>query len=95
MNRAPGFQIELGRVQGIARHGRWRFIVLILGFDILLIATLLLSMQHQELAKEYQLLIETRVIYEELLITQEVVEAVTVTVVVTPGFTPQATPTEP
>ena len=95
MNRAPGFQIELGRVQGISRQGRWRFIVLILGFDILLIATLLLSMQHQELAKEYQLLVETRVVYEELLITQEVVEAVTVTVVVTPGFTLPVTPIEP
>lgn len=95
MNRAPGFQIELGRVQGISRHGRWRFIVLILGFDILLIATLLLSMQHQELAKEYQLLVETRVVYEELLITQEVIEPVTVTVVVTPGFTLPVTPIEP
>jgi hypothetical protein len=95
MNRAPGFQIELGRVQGISRQGRWRFIVLILGFDILLIATLLLSMQHQELAKEYQLLVETRIVYEELLITQEVIEAMTVTVVVTPGFTLPVTPIEP
>jgi len=95
MNRAPGFQIELERVQGIARHGRRRLILLILGFNILLIATMLLSMQHQDLTKEYQLLVETRVVYEELLITQEVIEPVTVTVVVTPGFTPQATPIEP
>jgi hypothetical protein len=95
MNPVPGFGADPGRTWGIARYGRWRLILLILGFNILLIITLLLSLQHDELAGEYQLLIETRVHYEELLITQEVIEPVTVTVVVAPGFTPQATPVKP
>jgi hypothetical protein len=95
MNRVPGFQIQPERIQGITRQGRWRFILLIMGFNILLIVTLLLSMQHQELTEKYRLLVETRIVYEELLITQEVVEPVTVTVVVMPEFTPQATSVEP
>lgn len=94
MNRLPGFQIDTERFQGIARHGRWRFVLLILVFNILLITTLLLSMHHQELIETHQLL-ETQIIYQELLITQEVIESVIITVVVPPGFTPQATPIEP
>lgn len=95
MNRLRGFQIDIERPEGIARQGQWRFILLILVFNILLVTTLLLSMQQRELAKEYELLVETRIVYEELLITQEVIEPVTVTVVVTPGLTPQLNPTGP
>ncbi len=95
MSRSPGFQIDIERSQGIARQGQWRFILLILVFNILLITTLLLSMQQRELVREYHLLVETRIVVEELLITQEVIEPVTVTVVVRPGFTPQATPVGP
>ena len=95
MNRVPGLRTEPVRTRGIAQHGRWRLILLILGFNILLVATLLLSMQHEELAKEFELLVETRDVYEELLIIQEVVEPVTVTVVVAPEFTPEAAPTKP
>ncbi len=94
MNRLPGIQIDTERFQGIARHGRWRFILLILVFNILLIATLLLSMYHQELRETRQLL-ETQIVYQESLITREIIEAVTITVVVPPGFTPQTTPIEP
>jgi len=95
MKRVPSLRTEPGRTQGIAQHGRWRLVLLILGFNILLIATLFLSMQHEELTREYQFIVETRVVYEELLITQEMVEPVTITVVVAPEFTPQATPTTP
>lgn len=95
MNGAPGLSTESRRTQGLARNSRWRLIVLILGFNVLLIATLFLSMQHEELTKEYQLLVETRTVYEELVVTQEVTELVTITVVVAPGFTPQANPTTP
>lgn len=95
MNRVSGFQIQPERIQGISRQGRWRFILLIVGFNILLIATLLLSLQHQELTEKYRLLVETRIVYEELLITQEMIEPVTVTVVVMPEFTPQVTPAKP
>lgn len=95
MSHVSGLQIDTERFQGIARRGHWRFILLILLFNILLVTTLLLSMQHQELSRQHLLLVETRTAYEELLITQEVIEAVTITVVVTPGFTPQATLTKP
>ena len=95
MNRSPGFKIDLERSQGIARQGQWRFILLILVFNILLITTLLLSMQQRELIKERQWLVETHTVIEELLITQEMIKPVTVTIVVTPGFTPQATSVEP
>jgi hypothetical protein len=95
MNRLPGIQIDTEKFQGVAQHSRWRFILLILVFNILLITTLLLSMQHQELRKEYQLLVETRIIFQDLLITQEVIEPMTITIVVPPGFTPQPTSIEP
>jgi hypothetical protein len=95
MSQSPGFRIDLERSQGIVRQGQWRFILLILVFNILLITTLLLSMRQRELVRERQWLIETRIVIEELLITQEMIEPVTVTVVVTPGFTPQATSVEP
>ncbi len=95
MDRLSGIQIDTERFQGVARHGRWRFILLILVFNILLITTLLLSMQNQELREVRELLVETRVVYEELLVTQEVIEAVTVTIVVPPGFTSQAAPVGP
>jgi len=95
MSRLPSFQVEPGQIQGVARQGRWRFVLLIVVFNILLLVTLLLSMQHQELTERFQLLVETRTVYEELLITQEMVESVTVTIVVMPGFTPQPTPSEP
>lgn len=95
MNRLPGFRIDLERAQGIARQGQWRFILLILVFNILLITTVFLSMRQSELVREHQLLIETRVVIEELLITQEMIKPVTVTIVVAPGFTPPAMPIEP
>jgi len=95
MNRSRGFRIDLERSQGIARQGKWRFILLILVFNILLITTLFLSMRQRELIREQRWLVETRVVIEELLITQEMIKPVTVTVVVTPGFIPPATSTEP
>jgi hypothetical protein len=97
MNRPRGFQfqIDLERSQGIARQGKWRFILLIFVFNVLLITTLLLSMQQRELVREQRWLVETRVVIQELLITQEMIKPVTVTVVVTPGFVPQATSAGP
>ncbi len=95
MNRLPGFRIDTERTPGIDQQGRWRFVLLILAFNILLIATLLLSMRQRELVQERQYVFETRTVIEELVFTQEMIEPVTITIVVTPGSTLQTTPTEP
>lgn len=95
MNHSPNSQIDLQRMPGIALGGHGRFILLVLVFNILLIATLLLSMQQQELVEKYEWVIVTRSIMIEQVITQEAVEPVTITVVVEPGFTPPVTPTGP
>ena len=95
MDRLPDIQFDIDRSQSMGRQGHWRFILLILVFNILLVTTLLLSMQHQELTEELQVLIETRTVYEETLIIREQIRAVTVTVVVAPDFTPQPTSTVP
>lgn len=95
MNRHPTFPADIERSRDGILSGRWRFILLILVFNILLIATLFLSMQQRELIEEYEWVIETRTVVEELIVTQEAIELVTTTVVVEPGFTPPVTPTGP
>lgn len=95
MRGLPKFQIDLERTSSIVLTSQGRFIVLILVFNVLLIVTLLLSMQQQELIEKYEWVVETRTIIEEQVITLEAVEPVTITVVVQPGFTPPTTLTRP
>ncbi|OQY24975.1 MAG: hypothetical protein B6I34_02945 [Anaerolineaceae bacterium 4572_32.1] len=95
MSRLTNLQINRKGASGITLSGQWRFILLILGFNVLLIVTLFLSMRQQELIEEYEWIIETRLIIEEQVSIQEAVEPVTITVVVEPGFTPPATPDKP
>lgn len=91
MNHFPNFQIDPKRISRLVSSSQWRFILLILGFNILLVATLLLSMHQRELVEELNLVIGTRTIIEEQIIIQEAIEPMTITVVVEPGFTPPAT----
>jgi hypothetical protein len=95
MNRSSSLQDDLERSRGITLSGQWRLILLMLGFNILLIATLLLSIRQQELAEKYELVIQTYTIIDEQVVTLEAVEPITVTKVVEPGFTPPATPSGP
>jgi hypothetical protein len=95
MNHDP---VASGEPQGLISamlSGRGRFVLLILLFNALLTATLILSMRQQELVEEYQWVIETRTVIVEQVVTEEALEPVTVTVVVEPGFIPQAIPTQP
>ena len=95
MNRFTALQEELKRLQGFTLSGQWRLILLMLGFNILLIATLLLSIRQQELEERYELVVQTYTIMDEQVITLEAIESITITKVVEPGFTPPATPVGP
>lgn len=95
MNRFTALQEDLKRLQGFTLSGQWRLILLMLGFNILLIATLLLSIRQQELEERYELVVQTYTIMDEQVITLEAIESITITKVVEPGFTPPATPVGP
>ena len=95
MNRFAALQEDLKRLQGFTLSGQWRLILLMLGFNILLIATLLLSIRQQELEERYELVVQTYTIMDEQVITLEAIESITITKVVEPGFTPPATPVGP
>jgi hypothetical protein len=62
---------------------RWRFIMLIVFFDILLIAMSLLSLQQGELQKRQIILHRRKVEYEQKLRTEIVTTTRVVTVVIT------------
>lgn len=91
MNLFASARGVLKRNPGITLSGQGRFVVLILVFNVLLVVTLILSMQRQELIQEYEWVSETRTIIEEQVTTLEAIEPVTVTRVVEPGFTPPPT----
>lgn len=59
------------------RQGRWRLLVLLLLFDVLLVATVLLSFQGNELIEEEVTLLQTRQVYD-VEIRQQVVTRTTV-----------------
>jgi hypothetical protein len=95
MNRLTALQDDLKRIQNLNLSGQWRLILLMLGFNILLIVTLLLSIRQQELEERYELVVQTYTIMDEQIVTLEAIESITITKVVEPGFTPPATPVEP
>jgi hypothetical protein len=68
--------------------GRMRFIILIIVFNILLISTLLLALQQGELKSEIITLQATRMVYEELILTETITQTRTITQVIPYGAQP-------
>lgn len=78
-------QLDLGRLSGRAFGGRARFFFLIVVFNVLLLAMLLLSLQQGELKRELIILNYTKTEYEERIRTELITTTRVVTVVVTPA----------
>lgn len=74
---------DLGKLKNTILGGRWRFILLIVFFDILLIAMSLLSLQQGELQKQQIILKRTKVEYEQRLRTEIVTTTRVITIVIT------------
>ena len=68
--------------------GRMRFVVLILVFNVLLISTLLLSLQQGELKREVITLQATRTVYEELIRTETITHTQVITRIIPYGSQP-------
>lgn len=68
--------------------GRMRFVVLILVFNVLLISTLLLSLQQGELKREVITLQATRMVYEELIRTETITHTQVITRIIPYGSQP-------
>ena len=83
----PGFEplLDLGKINERAFGGRARFVFLIMVFNVLLLAMILLSLQQNELKKELLILNYTRTEYEERLKTELITTTKIITVVVTPA----------
>ena len=74
---------DLGKLKNAILGSRWRFILLIVFFDILLIAMSLLSLQQGELQKQQIILKRTKVEYEQRLRTEIVTTTKVITIVIT------------
>jgi len=84
MKSQDGLRFDPDRFGGTRLGGRWRFILLIVVFNILLIAMVLLSLQQGELRREVIILERTRTVLQERYLTVVVTATRIITVVVTP-----------
>lgn len=70
--------------QGMASSGRWRFLLLMIIFNALLISMAFLSLQQKEMETRVLTLRQRRILVEERLSTEEITRTRVVTIVVTP-----------
>lgn len=76
------------RLPPVKLGGRMRFVVLILVFNVLLISTLLLSLQQGELKREVIILQATRMVYEEQIRTETFTHTQIITQIIPYGSQP-------
>ena len=88
MHRQSGLQRGLtpkpAQRQGV-RHSRWRFLGLLILFDILLVVMVVLSFQRTELVQEEVELRQTREVYDIQVHQQVITQTVIITQVVPHG----------